>query len=335
MKHSIQAYAIKTLNALAAGVFATLLIGLILKQIGSLIHWEFLIQLGGLAQLLMGPGIGVAVAHILGAGPLALAGCAVIGALGAGTIGSDFTLHIGEPVGAFVAAIIAAEAGKFVYHKTNMDILLVPTVTLVIGALAAKFVSPVMSYVMSGLGNYINHLTVLHPLPMGILISLTMGMILTLPISSAAISISLQLGGLAAGAATAGCAANMIGFAMAGYKDNTSGSAVAVGLGTSMLQFPNIVKNPWTWLPAMVASVITGPLSTLLFQMKSNPNGAGMGTSGLVGQLMMVETMGYSTGLLLQISLLHFILPGLIAYGVYVLLLRWGKIQKGDYKLHS
>lgn len=334
--HKIRDYFINVLNGMAWGLFSSLLIGLIIKQIGVLTGISQLEQFGNVAQRMMGPAIGVGVAYALKAPALVIMSCVAVGAIGAGSVvitGSAATIGIGEPVGAFAAALLAAEGGRRIAGKTKVDIVLVPMVTIIIGGLAALLVSPVMTQVMKTLGSFINTATELQPIPMGIIVSVVMGVVLTLPISSAALAISLGLSGLAAGAATVGCAANMIGFAIASYKDNGVGGTIAQGLGTSMLQIPNIIKKPIIWLPAIVASAILGPISSAVLGMRSNASGAGMGTSGLVGQFAMIEVMGTSPGVLLQIALMHFILPGLLAWVTAFLMRRQGLIKDGDMKL--
>lgn len=337
-KHVVRDYFITVLNGMAWGLFSSLLIGLIIKQIGVLTGIDQLVVFGNVAQRMMGPAIGVGVAYALKAPPLVIMSCVAVGALGAGSLSIDgaiATIGIGEPVGAFAAVLIAAEAGKLISGKTKVDIVLVPLTTILVGGGAALLISPIMSQFMTRVGALINTATELQPLPMGIIISIVMGMILTLPISSAAVAISLGLSGLAAGAATVGCAANMIGFAVASYKDNGLGGALAQGLGTSMLQIPNIIKKPVIWLPAIVASAILGPVSTLVFKMTSNASGAGMGTSGLVGQFAMTEVMGSSPQLLLQMAAMHFILPGIIAGLTAHIMRRRGIIKDGDMKLEE
>ncbi len=231
---------------MALGLFSSLLIGLIIKQIGTLFDLDLLINFGNLAQKLMGgPAIGAGVAYSVGAPPLGIFASVVSGAIGAGSIsfeGTSAIINIGEPVGAFVAALVGAEFSKIIKGKTKVDIVLVPISTILIGGLTGHYIGPFMSAFMDYIGAFINMATELHPIPMGIIVSVVMGIILTLPISSAALAISLKLSGLAAGAATAGCAANMIGFAVASYKENGFGGFIAQGIGTSMLQISNIVK---------------------------------------------------------------------------------------------
>lgn len=321
---------------MALGLFSSLLIGLIIKQIGTLFDLDLLISFGNLAQKLMGPAIGAGVAYSVGAPPLGIFASVVSGAIGAGSIsfeGASAIINIGEPVGAFVAALVGAEFSKIIKGKTKVDIVLVPISTILIGGLTGHYIGPFMSAFMDYIGAFINMATELHPIPMGIIVSVVMGIILTLPISSAALAISLKLSGLAAGAATAGCAANMIGFAVASYKENGFGGFIAQGIGTSMLQISNIVKNPKIWIPAIVSSAILGPISSAVLKMEGNMIGAGMGTSGLVGQFAIIDTMGTSSKVLIMILLMHFILPGIISYIVSEWMRKKGYIKSGDMKL--
>lgn len=335
--HPIRDYWTTVLNGMAWGLFSSLLIGLIIKQIGTLAHISLLVTMGTIAQKLMGPAIGVGIAAVLDAPALVTLSAVVLGALGAGSITVGATgvasIGIGEPVGAFVAALAGVEVGRRVAGKTPVDIVLVPFVTIVTGGLVGFFLAPYISNMMNGLGDLINRATQLQPIPMGIVLSVVMGMILTLPISSAALSISLGLSGLAAGAATVGCCCNMIGFAIISYRDNGFGGSLAQGIGTSMLQMPNIIKKPLVWLPAIVSSAILGPISTAVLGMTSNASGAGMGTSGLVGQFAMLDVMGHSPSVLLQMGIMHFFAPALLSYAVYRFMCRQGWISSGDLRL--
>lgn len=326
------------LNGMAQGLFSSLIIGLIIKQIGHYLNIPLVENFGQIAQYLTGPAIGIGVALSVGAPNLALFASAVTGAVGAGTIvlgeGAAFLKIVtGEPLGACIAALAGAYAGKFIKGKTHVDIILVPMVTIIAGSLVGTFISPVVSALMNALGAFINKLTTLYPFPMGILVSAVVGIILTLPISSAAICISLGLDGLAAGAACAGCAAQMIGFAVSSYRENRIGGLISQGLGTSMLQIPNIWKNWKIWIPPTVASMITGPVSTCLFKMTNNAAGAGMGTSGLVGQFNAVAVMGESC--IWQIAIVHFILPALISLVISQYMRKKGYIKDGDMLLQA
>lgn len=324
---------VKILNGMAQGLFASLIIGLIIKQIGHYTHISMIENFGQVAQYLTGPAIGVGVAVAIGAPNLAVFASAACGAIGAGTIvlgeGATFIkLALGEPLGACIAALAGAYMGKLIAGKTKVDIILVPIVTIIVGALVGTFVSPVVSALMNGLGAFINKLTTLYPLPMGILVSTVVGMVLTLPISSAAICISLGLNGLAAGAACVGCCCQMVGFAVASYRENKIGGLISQGLGTSMLQIPNIWKNWKIWIPATLTSAIVGPISTCVFKMTNNASGAGMGTSGLVGQFNAVAVMGPEC--LWQIAIVHFILPALLSLLISECMRKKGWIKEGD-----
>lgn len=326
-------YLTNILNAMALGLFSSLLVGLILEQTGKLLDIAYLINFGQYAKLLMGPAIGVAVAYAVKAPPLSVFAAAVAGAIGAGTFAALPAAKVGEPVGALLAALIGAEVAKLISGKTKVDIILVPVVTIIIGGLVGVYFAPGVASFMKATGNLVNEATKLHPLPMGILVSVLMGMILTAPISSAAIAISLGLNGLAGGAATVGCSAQMIGFAVMSFKENGIGGFIAQGIGTSMLQVPNIIKNPLIWIPPTLTSAILGPLSTLVFKMTNIPEGSGMGTSGFVGQIGTLTDMGPTawTG----IVLLHFILPGVITYLISEFMRKKGWIRPDDLKLQS
>lgn len=327
-------FCIKTLNGMALGLFSSLIIGLILKQCGQFLHLPILIQFGTLAQYFMGPAIGVGVAYSLQSPPLVLIASLITGAFGAGTI--QFVegiaqIKIGEPMGAYIASLVAALLVTNLSGKTKLDIILLPACTIIVGCLVGIFISPAISLFMKYLGEIINTATALHPIMMGMTLAVSMGMILTLPISSAAIGISLGLHGLAAGAALVGCCCQMIGFATISYRENGMGGFISQGIGTSMLQIPNIIKNPWIWLPPTLASAILGPISTSIFHMESNAVGSGMGTSGLVGQVSTLAVMGTTS--LLPMLLLHFLLPAILSLIFAKILMKQNKIQLGDMKL--
>ncbi|MGM0431416.1 MAG: PTS transporter subunit IIC [Spirochaetota bacterium] len=330
-------YIIRVLNGMAQGLFASLIIGLILKQIGIYAHIELLANFGQAAQYMMGPAIGAGVAFAVHSSPLAIFASIITGAVGAGTIvtqaGAAATLAIGEPVGALAAALAGAEFSKLIAGRTKVDIILVPALTIAVGSAVGVFIGPAVAAMMAAIGSFINYLTTLYPLPMGILIAVTMGMMLTLPISSAAIAISLGLSGLAAGAATVGCACQMIGFATSSYRENRIGGLISQGLGTSMLQIPNIVRNWKIWIPPTIASAVLGPVSTMVFKLENNKVGAGMGTSGLVGQFATLEVMGPSA--LLPMVLLHFLLPAVITLIISEYMRKKGWIRFGDMALHT
>ncbi len=336
-RNKVKEYFINVFNGMALGLFSSLMTGLIIKQIGGLLKIDLVISFGEITQYMMGPAIGAGVAYSLNASPLAIFASVATGAIGAGTIalnGGELAVQVGEPVGALVAVLVGAEFSKLIQGKTKVDIVLVPFSTILVGGLTGYYIAPAVSGLMTFIGSMINFATELQPIPMGILVSILVGIALTLPISSAALAISLGLNGLAAGAATVGCCAQMIGFAVASYEDNGFGGFIAQGIGTSMLQIPNIIRTPQIWIPPIIASAILGPISTTIFKMKSNMIGAGMGTSGLVGQFALVETMGSSPKVFISMILMHFILPGLISYLVAKWMKKKGYIKAGDMKLN-
>ncbi|WP_407926350.1 PTS transporter subunit IIC [Gehongia tenuis] len=332
IKKIYQRYLLKAFSAMALGLFASLIIGLIIGQIAKIPGLSFLLPISdalGASSPVIGAAIGVAVAHGLGHKPLVMFSSA-----GAGAIG----YIAGGPVGGFLAAVVGAEIGGLVAGRTPVDIVVTPFVTLVAGGLTGQLIGPAIAAMMNGLGEFINAATLLHPLPMGIVVSAAMGMILTLPISSAALCISLNLAGLAAGAATVGCSTQMIGFAVASFRDNGWGGFWAQGIGTSMLQMPNILRKPQIWIAPTLASAILGPLSTMVFNMENNAMGAGMGTSGLVGQLGTWAVMAPTSDpvwLIVRIALLHFILPAVSTLVIDWVLRKIGWIKDGDMVLPS
>ncbi len=340
------------LSGMAFGLFATLIIGTILQQIGNAIPHAiggYIFTIGKIAASLMGAGIGCGVAAKFGEKPLVTLSSAATGMIGAfatkiiaGTMVDGAVVSYagpGEPMGAFVAAFVGIEIGHLVAGKTKLDIILTPIVTIGSGSVAGLLIGPYISEFMTWLGSLINWGTEQQPIIMGIVVAVLMGIFLTLPISSAAIGVALGLSGIAAGAAVAGCCANMIGFAVASYRDNGFGGFVAQGIGTSMLQMPNIVKKPIIWLPAIIASAVTGPVSSALLGMVNNATGSGMGTAGLVGQIMgyqaMTEAGVTPTVALIEMLAIHFILPGIVAFGVSEVMRKLGWIKKGDMKLEA
>ena len=338
----IRNYLTKTLNGMALGLFSSLIIGLILKQIGELAGIEVLANFGKFAQVMMGPAIGAAVAYSVKASPLGIFASMVAGVIGAGSLKfietGQMIITIGEPMGAFVSGLIAAEFSKLIAGKTKVDIVIVPAATILVGGLVGISISPVIASMMKALGEVINTATELQPIPMGIIVAVIMGIVLTLPISSAALAISLGLSGIAGGASLVGCCCNMIGFAAISYRENGFGGAIAQGLGTSMLQVPNIIKNPKIWIPPIIASAILGPVSTTLLKMESNSVGAGMGTSGLVGQFgayaEMSDTVSTAT-FFIMVAAMHFILPAIISLLISEWMRKKNWIKLGDMKLEG
>ena len=334
---------------MALGLFATLIVGTILSQIASLIPGTVGYYVGAVASLakaLTGAGIGVGVAAKYKRSPLVTVSCAVAGLVGAfsakiiaGTVLTEGVVSLagpGEPLGAFLAAFTAAEIGSLVSGKTKLDILLTPVCCIASGSAVGLLIGTPISNMMTALGDLINWGTVQQPVLMGIVVSVLMGMALTLPISSAAIGVILGLSGIAAGAACIGCCTQMVGFAVMSYRENRFGGLVAQGVGTSMLQMPNIVKRPLVWLPPILTSAVLGPVSTLL-GMQCNATGAGMGTSGLIGPIMTYQTMiaagSAPTRVLIEIVLLHFVAPALLTLAFAVPMRKLSWIREGDLKL--
>ncbi len=329
-------YVVKTLNGMAYGFFASLIIGTILKQIGLAIHFNDLVNWGQIASYLMGPAIGVGIAYVIEAKGLNMISAVIAGTIGAGTFtitNGNVAVAVGNPVSAYLAVIVAVEATKLVQDKTPLDIILVPFTSILCAGIVTKFIGPYISQVIVFLGDLINQGVRMQPLLMGMIVAVLMGMALTAPISSAAIGIMLGLDGLAAGAALAGCCAQMVGLAIMSLDDNSIGDVIAIGVGTSMLQFKNIVKRPLIWLPPIVASLITGPLSAAILGIKCTAVGSGMGTAGLVGLLECIQVMGSSFWL--PLILVDVVLPIVICFGMYKAFRKLNYIKSGDMKLTS
>ena len=322
-------YVVDALSYMAMGLFCSLILGLIIKQIALIPGLDFLADIAALLQSapVVGGSIGMAIAYGLKCAPLVTISAVAVGALG---------YKFGGPIGAYLASIVGLEAGSLVSKRTPVDIIITPLVAVLAGGLFAKYCcTPINEWVMS-FGEVINRATTLQPFIMGLVVSVTVGCLLTLPISSAALCISIGIGGLAAGAATAGCCAQMIGFAVISYKDNGMGGLISQGLGTSMLQIGNIVRKPVIWLAPILASAILGPVSTMWLGMTNNAAGAGMGTAGLVGPLGCWDTMAPTTDpgiLLIKIIGLYFIAPALLSLFFHYIMKRVGWVKDGDMKL--
>ena len=286
---SARRYGIDALGAMAQGLFCSLLIGTILDTLGDQLGLPFLVQVGAYASAMSGAAMAIAIGYALQAPPLVLFSLVTVG-YAANELGSttlDGGKGAGGPLAVLFIAVIAAELGKAVSKETKIDILVTPMVTILSGVALSAWWAPAIGTAASAVGEFVEWATVLQPFWMGILVSVVIGVALTLPISSAAICAAIGLTGLAGGAAVAGCCANMVGFAVLSFRENRWGGLVSQGLGTSMLQMPNIVRNPRIWLPAILASAVTGPLATCVFRLEMNgdPINAGMGTCGLCGQL--------------------------------------------------
>ncbi len=351
---SAKRYGIDALGAMAQGLFCTLLVGTILNTIGQQLHIGFLnailvtvkqgdmeigYTIGGLASAMVGPGIAIAIGYALRCPPLVLFSLIPVG-FAANNLGGA-----GGPLAVYFVAIVAAECGKLVSKETKIDILVTPIVTILAGVGFASLVAAPIGAAASAVGDFIKWATVLQPFWMGILVSSVVGIALTLPISSAAICAALSLTGLAGGAAVAGCCAHMVGFAVMSFRENRWGGLVAQGVGTSMLQMPNLMKNPLCWIPPVLTSVITGPLATCLFKLEMNgaPVNSGMGTCGFCGQI------GVWTGWVNDVSsgakaaitamdwiglvLICFVLPAILSTLFCEILRKWGWIKENDLKL--
>ncbi len=341
---SARRYGIDALGAMAQGLFCSLLIGTIIRTLGQQLHLQFLTDIGVYAMAVSGPAMAIAIGYALKCPPMVLFSLAAVGWAANAEGGA------GGPLAVLVIAIIAAECGKAVSKETKIDILVTPAVTILVGVALAKLIAPPIGEGARLFGLVIDHATKLQPFWMGIAVSVLVGIALTLPISSAAICASFGLTGLAGGAAVAGCCAQMIGFAVMSFRENRFGGLVSQGLGTSMLQMPNIVRNPRIWIPPIVASAITGPIATCVFRLEMNGAAinSGMGTCGLCGQI------GVWTGWLspseeavakgaaaiaptafdwVGLVLISFVLPALLCWLGGLLLRRIGWIRENDLKL--
>ena len=353
IKKYAKKYFIDAMSAMALGLFASLLIGTIFGTVGIYLGPDYISNetvnaIGGFfsemktfAQGASGMAIGVAIAYSLKADPLVMFSCAAVGSLSY-SLGATIILADGSsiaytagPAGAYVAAIFAVEIGMLVSKKTRVDILVTPTVTIIAGYALAKIICPAVAYIMYYLGDFINTATEMQPFLMGIIISVVVGIILTLPISSAAICAMIGISGIAGGAAVAGCCAQMIGFAVISFADNGWGGFFAQGLGTSMLQMSNIIKKPVIWIPPTLAAAVTGPLSTLVFKLECTGVSAGMGTCGLVGPLGVLSDMEGGTDMWFGILIVCFVLPAILSYVFYFIMKKMKLIKNGDMKLQS
>ncbi|HEX6593164.1 MAG TPA: PTS sugar transporter subunit IIC [Bacillota bacterium] len=323
---SLRQYFITALSYMALGLFSSLIIGLIIKTIGEQLGIPSFVEMGGFAMdnKVMGGAIGVAIAYGLKAPPLVMFSVLFAGAVGA---------EMGGPAGSYVAALFATELGKIIYNTTRVDIIVTPLITIMVGFFTSTFIGSPINTFMVWFGQVINWSTEQQPFIMGILVAVLMGWALTAPISSVAIALMLSLDGLAAGAAAVGCSAQMIGFAVSSYRDNGMGGLLAQGLGTSMLQVANIIKNPLIIIPPTIAGAVLAPVSTVWLRMMNNPSGAGMGTSGLVGQIMTFESMGFSMPVFWSVLILHIVAPAMISLLISEWFLKKGWIKRGDMKI--
>ena len=357
------------MGAMALGLFASLLIGTIFGTVYKYTQLELLNTIATYAKAATGMAIGVAIAHKLGAHPLVMFSCAAVGAMsnamGAIISGDGWTLlkwaatsggdsgvfYAAGPAGAFFAVIIACEIGQLVSRKTKVDILVTPVVTLVVGFAASWLLCPIVSYLMYYLGSFVSYATTFQPLVMGVVLSVIMGVVLTLPISSAAIcamifsdaafAVALSNGTaegflLAGGACVAGCCAQMVGFAVISFRENKWGGVVSQGLGTSMLQMGNIVRKPVIWVAPTLAAALTGPMATMIFKLKCKGVAAGMGTCGLVGPIGVIDsTETPDTMMWIGLVLICIVLPAIFALVINEILRKLGWIKTGDMQLDA
>ncbi|MBQ5819800.1 MAG: PTS sugar transporter subunit IIC [Clostridia bacterium] len=329
VKKILKRYFVDALGAMALGLFSSLIIGLIISQFAKIPGLSVLNEIAAVVKSdgVVGAAIGVAVSWGLKVKPLTMFSSAAAGAVG---------YLAGGPVGAYIAAVVGAELGNILAGKTKIDIVVTPLITIITGGLVGIFVGPYVSRFMTAFGALVNNATELAPIPMGIVISVLVGLALTAPISSAALCIMIGLDGIAAGAACVGCCCQMVGFAVASWRDNGLGGALSQGLGTSMLQFSNIVRRPIIWLAPTLASAILGPVSAAVLKMTNTPQGAGMGTSGLVGQFGAYDAMGGTMSFwmfLVEILLMHFLLPAALTLFFDAAFRKLNWVRKGDMKI--
>ena len=344
---SPKVYFVDAMSTMALGLFASLLMatifGTVLKYVpsGNAIY-ELLSLLSRYAPATGGATgvvLGIAVAYALKAPILVMFASGVVGLCGndmltAITAADGITKNVAAgPAGAFLCVLVACEVGKLVSGETKVDIIVTPAVTLAVGMITASVVCPTVSYLMYWLGYFINYATTIMPFFMGIIIAVIVGVILTLPISSAAVCAMIGISGLAGGAAVAGCCAQMVGFAVASFRENKWGGVVAQGIGTSMLQMGNIVKKPAVWLPAIITSAITGPVSTCVFKLQCTGVSAGMGTCGLVGPIGVFTDMGFTLNSVLGVITVCLILPAILSLLISEVMRKIGMINQGDLKL--
>jgi len=335
-------YLIKTMNGMALGLFSTLIIGTIIQTIGTQLGITEIVVLAKILKMLTGIGIGIGIGRSLKLEGLRLIAAGVAGGIGGlpyfkeGILVEEIAFFgaPGDPVVIYLCVIFSIEILNLILRKTTpIDIILIPLSSALLAFAIFYFISRPVSSVMAAIGKFIVWATEVQPFFMGIIIAVVMGMALTAPISSAAIAVSIGLGGLAGGAAVVGCSVQMLGFAVMSRKDNNIGTIISVGIGTSMLQFKNILRKPIIWLPPIIVSAILGPLSTIVFKTLCDPSGSGMGTSGLVGQFGTFAAMGNSQSFWFSVLILQIGLPLVLVYIFDIIFRKAGWIQPGDLKI--
>ena len=332
IKKYCKRYFVDAMSYMALGLFSSLIVGLIISQLSKIPGLGILATFSGVlaaSSPVVGGAIGAAIAYGLKSKPLVVFSCIAVGAFG---------YELGGPVGAYVSALVANEIARIVSGRTKIDIVITPLVTIITGGFVSSFAGPYLSEFMTGLGDLINAATQLHPFPMGITVSVLVGLALTAPISSAALCIMLGIDGIAAGAAAVGCAAQMVGFAVTSFKANGMGGLVSQGIGTSMLQFGNIMRHPQIALAPTLAGAVLGPVSTCVLKMTNTPTGAGMGTSGLVGQFgaysAMADTFGGTESIVL-IVLMHVVAPAILSLFFHFIFKKLGLVKDEYLKLNT
>lgn len=337
IKDLFKRYFIDAMGGMTMGLFASLIIGLIISQIARIpglssmseTFFAPIAAVTGASSPVIGSAIGVAIAAGLKTKSLVMYSSAITGAIG---------YTAGGPVGAYLGAVVGAEVGNLVAGKTKVDIIVTPITTIISGSIIGLLIGPHINTFMQALGTFVNNATELSPIPMGIIVAVVVGLVLTAPISSAALCIMIGIDGIAAGAAVVGCCCQMVGFAVASFRDNGWGGLISQGLGTSMLQFPNIMRRPQIWIAPTLASAVLGPISTALLKMTNTSLGAGMGTSGLVGQFGAFDAMAESFGVpqtLAMVIAMHFVLPAVLTLMFDFVLRRIGWVKAGYMKLAS
>lgn len=336
IKAYLKKYFIDAMGAMAQGLFASLLIGTIFNTLGQYTGIELFTEINKFASAASGMAIGVAIAYAMKAHPLVIYSCAAVGYAGysLGTVINETTVTAG-PAGSFFAVIVAVEIAMLVSKKTKVDIIVTPCVTILVGVLIAKLISPGIAYIMYYLGQFVNTATYYQPILMGIIVSVVVGIVLTLPISSAALCAMISIGGIAGGAAAVGCCCQMVGFAACSFRDNKWSGVVSQGLGTSMLQMGNICRHPQIWIPPTLASAICGPLSTIVFKLECVGVSAGMGTCGLVGPIGIISATGSSAMVWAGILILCIILPAVLSVLFAEIMRKLGWIKDGYMKLDA
>lgn len=334
----IWGFLIKSFNGMAFGLFSTLIVGTIIGQIGNLTNINFFLDLAKVLKSLTGIGIGIGISHSLGLEGLKLISGGVAGGIaGMYKVLNGITVYgvdVGNPLTIYIVVLLVVLVLKFVFViKTPVDIILIPLLAVTVGFGAYLLLDKPINYITDGISEFVKIGVNAQPFFMGIFLAVVMGILLTSPLSSAAIAIVAGVGGIAGGAAVVGCSVQMLGFAVMSRKDNNIGTVISVGIGTSMLQFKNIMKKPIIWLPTIIVSAILGPFSTLLFKMETTQIGAGMGTSGLVGQFQTFEAMGPGLNTWLAIIILQILAPIILVYIFDIVFRKAGLIKEGDLKV--